>query len=361
MKILYEDLKSINAPFINHDFFQNALNSGWYIRGKYLKLFETEFANYISAKYCCGVGNGFDALMIALRIIAENTPNRKNIILPANSYIATVLAVYHANLIPIFIDVRPGSIFPDQKDLLDLVDDDTAGIVLTHLYGNFCDAVVDLKNKIGSAVYVIEDCAQSTGTTKFGKHAGTFGDIGCHSFYPTKNLGALGDGGAITTNNEILHQLTKNYGNYGSHEKYRNIQTGVNSRLDELQAAFLLSKLQKINQLLEKKRNIAKKYINYIHNSEVSIIDDYNFENSYHIFPIYSRNRDSLRSELLKAGIPTELHYPILPMEQLIFNNLQVDYPNAKQLANSEVSIPISAAMSDVQTDYIIDTINRLT
>ena len=360
MRIFYEDLKSINAPFINQDIFRNALNSGWYIRGQYLKLFETEFSSYIGANYCTGVGNGFDALMIAFRTISENTPNRKNIILPANSYIATVLAVYHANLNPIFVDVGPGSIFPNQKHLLDIVDDETAGIVLTHLYGNFCDTILNLKDKIASDVYVIEDCAQSTGTTKFGKHAGTFGDIGCHSFYPTKNLGALGDGGAITTNNQMLHQLIKNYGNYGSHEKYRNNQTGVNSRLDELQAAFLLSKLQKINKLLEKKRNIAKKYFKFIHNPAVTIIDDYNIENSYHIFPIYSRNRDSLRSELLKAGIPTELHYPILPMEQLIFNNLQADYPNSKQLANSEVSIPISAALSDDQTDYIIDTINRL-
>ena len=360
MRIFYEDLKSINDPFINQDLFQNALNSGWYIRGQYVKLFETEFSRYIGAKYCTGVGNGFDALMIALRMISENTPNRKNIILPANSYIATVLAVYHANLNPIFVDVSPGSIFPNQKDLVDVVDDETAGILLTHLYGNFCDAVVNLKNQIASDVYVIEDCAQSTGTTKFGKHAGTFGDIGCHSFYPTKNLGALGDGGAVTTNNEMLHLSMQNYGNYGSHEKYRNNQTGVNSRLDELQAAFLLGKLKNINQFLEKKRKIAKKYFNLIHTSKVSIIDEYNVENSYHIFPIFSKNRDGLRDELLKAGIPTEIHYPVLPIEQPIFNNLHADYPNAKQLASNEISIPISIVLSDAQIDYIIDAINRL-
>lgn len=360
MKIFYEDLKSINSPFITHEFFQKALNSGWYIRGHYLNLFEKEFSNYIGAKFCCGVGNGFDALMIALRMISQISPKKKNVVLPANSYIATVLAVHHSDLNPIFVDVPRGSIFPAQKDIIDVLDDDTAAILLTHLYGNFCDAVVNLKEKLGSHIFVVEDCAQSTGTTKFGKHAGTFGDFGCHSFYPTKNLGALGDGGAITTDSEMLYLKVKHYGNYGSHEKYLNKQLGINSRLDELQAAFLLSKLEKIDELLMKKRMIAKKYISRINNPKAFFMDRYNSENSYHIFPTYFENRDHVRDELLNVGIPTEIHYPILPMKQPIFHTSNLEYPNSKWLADCEISIPISALLSDAQTDYIIDAINKL-
>lgn len=360
MNIFYEDLQAINAPFISHKFFQNALNSGWYIRGRYLNMFEKEFSNYIGAKYCCGVGNGFDALLIALRMISEMNPDRKNVILPANSYIATVLAVNHANLNPIFIDVSSGSIFPDQRELINILDDNTAAILLTHFYGNFCDAVVNLKEKISPEIFLVEDCAQSTGTTRHGKHAGTFGDFGCHSFYPTKNLGALGDGGAITTNSEILYLSVQNYGNYGSHEKYKNKQMGVNSRLDELQAAFLLSKLSKINSLLEKKRRIAEKYVHNIRNPKILVMDDYNSENTYSIFPIYSQNRDTTRNELLEAGIPTEIHYPILPIEQPILKPQNANFPNSKWLADCEISLPISASLTEAQADYIIENINNL-
>ena len=360
LTVKYENLTKLNHRFLEKEHFKNALNSGWYIRGSYLEQFQEQFAEYLGAKFCVGVGNGFDSLFISLSALKQNAQNRTEILMPANSYIATVFAVYHAGFQPTFIDVSFGNIFPDQEAIMAHINDSTAGIILTHFYGFLCPAIIDLREMIAPEVFILEDCAQSTGTVFDGKHAGTYGDVACHSFYPTKNLGGIGDGGAITTNSSRVFDVIKNFGNYGSHVKYKNSQFGVNSRLDEIQAAFLIGKLSEIDTILERKREYACYYKNEFSDVEnISLIEQKSVA-SYHIFPVFVDNRDELKRKLSQSGISTELHYPILPLDQTsIMGNSKI-FINSKQAAERELSIPISAALEWNEVEYVAKVIKQL-
>ena len=357
--IPYENLLKLNKPLLRKKQFLNALGSGSYIRGQNVKEFETKFAEYLNVQYCVGVGNGYDALYIALKTSSELYPEKSDVIMPANSYVATVLAVHNAGLTPKFVDIEKNSIFPSFERINSLIDDNTNAILLTHLYGFFCNALIKLTRNNDREYLLIEDCAQSTGTMFQAKHAGSFGDFACHSFYPTKNLGSLGDGGAITTNSYSYFDKIKNFGNYGSHQKYINTQFGVNSRLDEIQAAFLIGKLEQLPNIIKRKRDIAKNYYSLIRGEDIFKTHNLKSGASFHIFPIFSKSRDKLREVLKKNGIATEIHYPILPIQQQIFEKPLQLFPNALKAANSELSLPISATMTMNQVEYIAEQVNQ--
>lgn len=340
--------------------FSRVFSSSWYIDGKEDKNFEKAFAEYCTTKYCVGVGNGLDALILALK--ALNVGDGDEVIVPSNTYIASALAVTYVGAVPIFVepDIRTFNINPNLIE--EKITEKTKIIMVVHLYGQACDMDQILRIANKHSLYVLEDCAQAHGATYKNKKVGSFGEVAGFSFYPGKNLGALGDAGATLTSNIKIAEKVRALGNYGSDFKYHHIYKGINSRLDELQAAFLSAKLPYLDRMNDDRKRIANRYLSEINNPK--IILPYvlpECESVWHIFGIRCNQRDLLEKHLNSRGIGTNKHYPIPIHLQDCYKDLGImkgELPISELISETELSIPIYYGMTDVEIRYVIDTIN---
>ena len=370
MNIPFLDLKQVNAPYM--DALKNAANvaveSGWYIRGSYCKSFEKEFAAYCGFAHGIGVGNGLDALTLMLRASVELgwLKPGDEILVPANTYIATVLAVNAARLVPVLVEPNEKSFNIDPERLADAISPKTRGILAVHLYGRLADMPAIWKFASEHGLLVFEDAAQSHGAfldeSKIVKSTAV-----AYSFYPTKNLGALGDAGMVLTDDAELGDVVRMLGNYGSEKKYVNRYRGVNSRLDEIQAAFLLAKLPYLDAWNKRRREIAARYMREIRNPLVRLpeipVDPR--EHVWHVFPVFCDRREDLQMFLKERGVETLIHYPIPPHLQEAFAGAVArgelrhgPLPITEELAKTELSIPMGPSLTDDQVDYVIGSLN---
>lgn len=349
--------------FRYQDEFENAtlrvLRSGSYILGEELDHFERGFAGYIGSRYCLGVASGLDALTIALKSLGIGIGDE--VIVPANTFIASVLAITNNGATPVFVE--PDEYYCiDAKRIEKSVNEKTKAIIVVHLYGQSADMTSIMRTARDYGLKVIEDCAQSHGSKWQGKTTGTFGDIGCFSFYPTKNIGAFGDGGAIVTDNEELYRHIKKYRNYGSERKYQNEIPGINSRLDEIQAALLDIKLSHISELMQERETIAQRYLGNITNELIDMpqVRD-GSTHVWHQFVIRTRNRAAFMEHMEKGGVDTLIHYPIPPHLSKAYaylGYLKGDYPVTESYADQVVSIPMYNGLSVDEQDRVIELIN---
>lgn len=336
-----------------------ALRSGWYVLGREVENFENEFAEYLGAKFCVGVNSGLDALTLAVR--ALNISEGDEIIVPANTYIATVLAVTENKAIPVFVE--PNEFYNiDAEKIEAAITPKTKAIMVVHLYGQAANmkkicAIAEKYN-----LKIIEDCAQSHGAKFQNKMTGTFG-IGCFSFYPTKNLGAFGDGGAVVTDDENFAEKIKMLRNYGSKIKYHNEIEGVNSRLDEIQAALLRVKLSHLEELNAERKKIAAKYLNEIKNPSIVLPKIFgDSEHVWHQFVVRVKNRDDFQKYLEENNIKTVIHYPIPPHLAECYkylNHKRGDFPIAEKFSDEVLSLPMFNGMTDAEIDYTIKILNE--
>ena len=345
--IEYETLAASNAAYMSEleAAASRVIRSGWYILGPEVSAFETEFAQCIGAKHCIGVGNGLDALILSIE--ALDLPKGSDILVASNTYIATILALVRAGHHPVLVEPDIETFNIDPNNLSTAITANTRAICVTHLVGKACrmDRICNFAEEHG--LKVIEDCAQSHGAKLNGKMTGTFGDAGCFSFYPTKNLGATGDAGAIITNDDVLAERIRHTRNYGSNLKYINEYIGANSRLDEIQAALLRIKLRYLDQMTQHKRALADVYFaNLPAWLKLPRRRDHEYD-VFHIFGVRYQRRDDLRAWLLENGVKTEVHYPIPPHKQKAMQGiLSGEWPIAEVLHNTELSLPISYAHS---------------
>lgn len=337
-----------------------ALNSGWYILGREMEEFERKFAAYMGVKHCVALNSGTDALILAFRALGISAGDE--VITTANAYIASVIGITENGGNPVFVD--PDEFMEIDVDAIEAkITDRTKAILPVHLFGQCSrmDKIVELAKKYD--LKLIEDCAQCHGSTYNGKLAGTFGDIGCFSFYPTKPLGALGDAGAVITNDDALARKVRLLRNYGSEVKYYNEISGVNSRMDEVQAAVLKVGLKYLDEGNRSRRRQAQIYMSGIKNPKVVIPPVYqNVYHVYHLFPVLTMDREAFQNHLVKNGIKTQVHYPIPPYMAECYKDwgyVWNDFPNAARYARQEVSLPIYAGLSDEELEYVIDVINR--
>jgi len=342
--IEYENLARLNQPFFE-DYLRacNAvLSKGWYILGESVTSFENDYAAYCNSSYAIGVANGLDALILALKAF-EFAPGTE-IIVPSNTYIATILAIVHNQLKPILVEPDINTYNIDPSLIEEKINGRTGAILVVHLYGKMCemDAICAIAAKHG--LKVIEDCAQAHGARVNNKKAGSWGDFGAHSFYPTKNLGAIGDAGALTCSNETLKKRIAALRNYGSVVKYYNEVAGYNSRLDELQAAFLSIKLKKLDAINEHKRKLAAIYLEQLKDDFIKPVVQPGYYDVYHIFNIRHPKRDQLKAYLLKHDIKTEIHYPVAPNRQRAMIGILDDQPTpiAEEIHQTTLSLPVS-------------------
>ena len=336
------------------------LRSGWYILGPELKAFEHEFAEFVGAKYCVGVNSGLDALTLALRALEIKAGDE--VIVPANTYIATVLAITANGAKPVFVE--PNKYYNLDENLIEqAITKKTKAIMVVHLYGQAANmvAIKQIADKYG--LPVVEDCAQSHGAHYYGMMTGHWGTIGCFSFYPTKNLGAFGDAGAIVTDDEALAKKISMLRNYGSEIKYRNKYAGVNSRLDEIQAALLRVKLKHLPELIEERQHIAEEYLQGIVNPLIKLPEiREGAEHVYHQFVVLCKERDRLKAYLEAKGIETVIHYPIPPHLAECYHYLQYvegDYAITERYAKNLLSLPIFNGISGKEIQYIIKVCNQ--
>jgi len=357
----YENLRDSNELFFD-DFihkFGNVLNSGWFILGHFVKIFEKEFAEFNNSKYCVGVASGLDALTLGLK--SFNFEKDSEVIVPSNTYIATILSLLHCGLKPVLVepDIKTYNIDPRQIEAK--ITPETKAIVVVHLYGKSCDMdpIIEICKKHN--LRLIEDCAQSHGAKYKGKNTGTFGDFGAFSFYPTKNLGALGDGGGVITNDKILADSISKLRNYGSDKKYYNDVIGSNSRLDEMQAAFLSVKLKKLNVITTHKRSLAELYQYNLREDFIKPVIDENYFDVYHIYNIRHPRRDALKEYLLNNGIKTEIHYPVPPNKQKAMQGIIENrpYPVSEKIHETTLSLPCSFGHSRDQIEKVIEVMNN--
>jgi dTDP-4-amino-4,6-dideoxygalactose transaminase len=340
--------------------FERVYTNSWYIEGNEDKNFEETFARYCNVNYCVGVGNGLDALMLALKALGIGVGDE--VIVPSNTFIATALAVAYVGADIVFVepDIRTFNIDPNKIE--EKITPKTKAIMPVHLYGQPCDMdpIMEIAKKYG--LYVVEDCAQAHGATYKGKKIGAFGDAAGFSFYPGKNLGALGDAGATISNNEEIIKKVRALGNYGSDYKYHHILKGNNSRLDEMQAAFLSAKLPHLERMNQERRRIAAKYLNGIKNPEVAlpyVIED--VVPVWHIFGVRCKRRDELEAFLNSKGIGTNKHYPIPMHLQECYRDLgykEGDFPIAEEISATELSLPMYYGMTEEKIEYVIDVVN---
>lgn len=362
--IPFLDLKQINAQYRNEliKACTDVIDSGWYIQGTQCKAFEEEFATYCGTKFCIGVANGLDALTLTLRAYKELgvISNGDEVIVPANTYIASILAISENNLTPILVEPNIGTCLIDPNEIGQKITNKTKAIMPVHLYGQTCD--MDEINKIAKKynLKIIEDSAQSHGAYYKDKRCGNLGDVSGFSFYPGKNLGALGDGGAITTNDKELATTIRAIANYGSHKKYENLYKGVNSRLDELQAALLRVKLKHLDKDTEHRKTIANLYLDNIKNKNIVLPTLTNKDNHvWHVFVIRTKKREELQKYLLDNGVQTLIHYPLAPHKQNAYKEWKNEsYPISEQIHDEVLSLPISGVQSLEDTKKITQVIN---
>ncbi len=336
------------------------LESGWYILGNEVKSFEEEFKNHIGSKYCVGLNSGLDALILAVRALGIKEGDE--VIVQANTYIATVLGITENGATPVYVE--PDEYFNIDADKIEeKITDKTKAIMVVHLYGQASrmDKIMEIANKYN--LPVIEDCAQSHESCFKGKMTGTFGTIGCFSFYPTKNMGAFGDAGCITTDNEELASKIRMMRNYGSRVKYYNEIEGVNSRLDEMQAALLRVKLSHMDVITNERYKLGKRFLEGIKNPKIILPKTLEGVNHvYHQFVIRCEQRDELQKFLKEHDIQTQIHYPIPPhlAECYKWQGHKVgDFPITEKYANTVMSLPLYTGMTEEEQDYLIEVLNK--
>ena len=364
MQIPFLSLKDVTEKYKEeiHEAALRVIDSGWYLQGNENEKFESNYANYIGTKYCIGCANGLDALIWIFRAYIELGVMKRGdeVIVPANTYIATILAITENGLIPVLVEPDINTLQIDDSLIEEKITSKTKAITIVHLYGQcaYTDKIGELCKKYN--LKLIEDNAQAHGCVFNGKKNGSIGDAAGHSFYPGKNLGALGDAGAVTTNDEALAKTIRSLANYGSQKKYVFQYCGRNSRLDEIQAAILDVKLKHLDEDVAIRKSVAKKYIEGIKNPKIKLpqIFDWN-QHVFHIFPILCEQRDELQKYLTENGIGTNIHYPIPPHKQECYkewNNISL--PVTEKIHREELSIPMSPCLKDDEIQFIIDKIN---
>lgn len=363
--IKFLDLQKITAKYADeiHEAVSRVVDSGWYLQGKENETFERNYADFIGTKYCVGVANGLDALIWIFRAYIELGVMKPGdeVIVPANTYIASILAITENGLVPVLVEPDINTYQLDPEKIEEAVTPKTKAILLVHLYGQcaYTGKIGEICQKY--SLKLIEDNAQAHGC-KYGEHTtGSLGDAAGHSFYPGKNLGAFGDAGAVTTNNEELARTIRALANYGSSRKYVFKYSGRNSRLDEIQAAVLDVKLRHLVDDNARRKEVAKMYLRGIKNPAIILpnVEDYN-ANVFHIFPIRTPRRDELRKYLEDNGVQTICHYPIPPHKQECYtewNNRS--YPITELIAAEELSLPISQVISDDEVNEVIRLLNK--
>lgn len=363
--INFLELHKINERFERQflDATKSMLDSGWYLLGTKNSIFEKEFADYCGTKHCIGVANGLDALIIILEAYKQlgKLKAGDEVLVPANTYIASVIAITRAGLSPIFIEPNEKSFLIDGTVAENKLTSKTKAIMPVHLYGQACemDAILDLAKKHN--LLVIEDSAQAHGAKYKGKRCGNLGDASGFSFYPGKNLGALGDAGAVTTSDDLLADTIRAYRNYGSKVKYEHNFIGLNSRLDEIQAAFLSIKLKQLDNDNEKRKIVAEQYLQQITNSRIQLPFRHTEEGHvWHLFVVRCSERDRLQRYLTEHKIQTLIHYPIPPHKQYgypEYNSLSL--PITEKIHNEVLSLPIGPTIANSEVKYIYEILNN--
>ena len=367
-------MRRMNIPFVSFqkmhseiekpivEKFQEIYSRNWFIQGSELEAFEEEYASYCGVKYCIGCGNGLDALFLILK--AYGIGEGDEVIVPSNTFIATALAVSYTGATPVLVEPKIENYLINPNLIEEKITEHTKAIIPVHLYGQI--APMDEIREIAKRhhLYVIEDAAQAHGAEYKGRKAGSLGDAAGFSFYPGKNLGALGDAGAITTDDAELAKKIRALGNYGSDYKYHHIYKGHNSRLDEVQAAFLRIKLKNLDRWNEDRRATAERYFNEIKNSKLYLTEvGKDRKHVYHIFPVRTKERDFLEKYLTQKGIRTNKHYPIPIHQQLAYKDdiliREARLPVAEEISHTELSIPMYYGMKEEMIMYIIDALNQ--
>ena len=359
MKIPYEDLSKVNKPYIVEieAAVTKTLNSGHYILGGHGLNFEEQFSQYVGTEYAVGLNSGLDALILSL-VALFGEDSGYEVLVPSNTYIATILAIIRAGAVPVLVEPDPDTCNIDPEKIESSISSKTRAIMPVHLYGLACDmeSIMLIAHKYN--LRVIEDCAQSHGSKVFHKMTGSF-DIGCFSFYPTKNLGALGDAGMITSSDEEFISRVRALRNYGSERKYHNLFLGFNSRLDEVQAAILLVKLKYIDDITRHRRTIAEIYNSKISNSALKPVFSVGGDHVYHIYNLRVSNRDDLRDYLLSEGIGTDIHYPVAPnFQPALKEYIKNSYPISEKIHQTTLSLPVSSATEHKSAEIISEAIN---
>ena len=370
--INYLPLKRINGLYDAEirEAMNRVLDSGWYLRGEATRRFEQHYVDFIGTRHCIGCGNGLDALRLIFRAYIEMGVMQQGdeVIVPANTYIASILAITDCGLKPVLVEPRFDTLQIDEDLIENAINDRTRAVMIVHLYG-FCAYT----RKIADICYynnlkLIEDNAQAHGAWYLdpvlkGRSTGSLGDAAGHSFYPGKNLGALGDAGAVTTNDAELAEVVRALGNYGSHKKYVHDYQGYNSRIDELQAAILDVKLLHLPEDNERRQDIAYRYIKEVKNPNIILPESYEercWNSAWHIFPIFSPRRDELQQFLADNGIETQIHYPIPPHKQKCYKEWNtLELPITELISNQELSIPCHQALTYDEVTTVIQTLNR--
>ena len=366
--IKYLDLKAINQPDVHAA--DEVLRSGWYLRGEATRRFEQHYADYIGTRHCIGCGNGLDALTIILRAYKELGVMREGdeVLVPANTYIATILSITENGLVPVLVEPSCDTLQIDDSLIEQAITPRTRALMIVHLYGRcaYTSRIADICQKYD--MRLIEDNAQAHGcycqlsiVNSQLKKTGSLGHAAAHSFYPGKNLGALGDAGAVTTDDDALADIVRALGNYGSHRKYVHEVKGRNSRIDELQAAILDAKLSHLDADNERRRVLARVYINKVYNPllRLPLFTD---DNVWHVFPLLTPHRDQLQHYLLEHGVETQIHYPIPPHRQQCYSEWShLSLPVTEQLSREELSLPCNQAMTLDEAETIVALLNRFT
>jgi len=365
--IKFLDLQEINSRYASEleVALKRVLDSGWYVLGKEVASFESEFAQFCGTKFCIGVANGLDALILILRAYKElgRLAEGDEVIVPANTYIATILAITENRLVPVLVEPDINTYNIDPTKIEEKITSKTKAIIPVHLYGQLADmqSIMEIAQK--RDLLVIEDSAQAHGASLNGKKAGNFGNASGFSFYPGKNLGALGDGGAITTSDGELACCIKTLRNYGSKKKYENLFKGFNSRLDEVQAAFLRLKLQHLDEDNSKRRTVASLYRDKINNPLI-VLPDCLLEESHvwHVFVVRTKERDRFQKFLAERDIQTIIHYPIPPHLQKAFSEWNhLKFPISEKIHREILSVPISPVLTVEEASFVCKAMNEFT
>lgn len=362
--IKFLDLQKINAQHEQElkEVANRVIDSGWYLMGKELDSFETNYANFCGTKYALGVANGLDALRLIFKAYIQLGIMQRGdeIIVPANTYIASVLAISDNGLQPVFVEPNQQTYNLDSSKIEEAITKKTKAILTVHLYGqnSIDDKMLALCKKY--SLKLVEDAAQSHGAKWKGKVTGSIGDAAGHSFYPGKNLGALGDAGSVTTNDDKLADTIKALRNYGSHKKYENLYQGLNSRLDEIQAGFLNVKLKYLQKDIERRRTVANYYIKNIKNDKIILPEVIEEEaHVWHLFVIRTKNREELQKYLAENGIQTLIHYPIPPHKQEAYSEFNdLSFSITEEIHREVLSLPISGVMNEKDMKKVVDLIN---
>lgn len=365
MSIPFLDLRQVNG--LHADELKEAVcrvaDSGWYVRGEAVERFELEYADFIGTRFAIGVGNGFDALTLIFRAyISLGVMTRGDeVLVPANTFIASVSAILHAGLRPVFVDAAPDTLLIDETQVERLITPRTKALMTVHLYGQ-CAWSARLRDIcLRHRLKLVEDNAQAHGCLCGDRRTGSLGDAAAHSFYPGKNLGAMGDGGAVTTDDPRLADAVRAIANYGFSKKYYADYDGCNSRLDDIQAAVLSVKLGHLDQENSRRKAVAATYREAIRNPLVSLPRlPEGSDHVYHLFPVLCQQRDALQRHLADHGIQTLIHYPVPPHRQQCFPQFHfLSLPVAERIADTELSLPISPVITDQQVLYVAEAINQ--